>query len=528
MLWFNKKNKNEKNNNSKNIEIEPETEKIEKSTENVPTKVLEAKESNEKKELKKPIVKSKYKLPPISLVMESNISVTDEETARANVQNLTDTLKAFKVKGTVKKIFIGPRFTTYEVELADGERFSNISSISKEIGISLMTSEPIISPSGTSRNTVSILVENNKLSTVSIHDVMLSYEKDKGIVVPLGEDILGKPVFTNICELPHLLVAGTTGSGKSMFLNSIIVSILLKYKPDEVKMLLIDTKKIELSYYNGIPHLLTPVVTDPKRASIALQKAVRELEIRYDLFSELGIKNIDEYNAYVSKYNKQHPEEPLKKMYYLLTVIDELIDLMLVASRDVEDSIMRITQMGRSAGVHIIVASEKPSSSLINSYIKVNTSSRLSFYLPSINDSRTILDCGGAEKLKGNGDMLFKPKGEINPIRIQGCYVSDKSIKSVINYVCKQEVCSYVDLDLYNSIGDDAQSSDDEFDDPLYDEVVELAIQTGKISASLIQRKFRLGYSRAERILNLLEERGIVGPQNGSKPRDVLVRFKDK
>lgn len=466
---------------------------------------------------------SHYKLPSLTLIKESFENSISEVEYKENVDSIKNALSAFKVKANIKNVFIGPRFTTYLIELIEGTRYSSISSISTEIGLALKTPDVTISPSERDRNCVDVVVQNLRLLPVSLHDVMTQYKKDKnGLTIPLGKDVIGNPVFVDICKLSHLLVAGTTGSGKSAFINSTIVSLLLNYKPDECKLVLIDPKKVELSNYNGIPHLLTPVVTDSRKASFVLQKIVVEIEKRYDEFSSKGVKCIEEYNEYVNKYNKEHPNGLIKRMSLILTIIDELSDLMLVAPKEIEDSIMRIAQLGRQAGVHIIISTEKPSCNVLSPFIKVNISSRLSFYLPSVNDSRTILDTSGAQKLCGKGDMLFKQKGEMNLLRVQGCIVSDKSISSVISYICKQQPATYDEV-----YSPKEEKLRDEFDDSIYDEVVNFVLQTGKISASLIQRKFRLGYNRAARIIDLLEERGIIGPQIGSAPREVLVKYKD-
>ena len=305
----------------------------------------------------------------------------------------------------------------------------------------------------------------------------------------------------------------------------------MKYRPDEVKLLLVDPKKVELSNYNGVPHLLCPVVTDPKKASVALQKIVSEMEKRYDLFSEKGVKNIGTYNEWVDKEN-QKSEVPIKKMPYIVVIIDELADLMLVASKEVEDSIMRITQMARAAGIHLIVATQRPSTDVITGVVKANIPSRISFAVSSSIDSRTILDQTGAEKLLGKGDMLFKPMGENVPIRIQGAYVSDEELQKIVDFTISQQKANY-DHSITEERGgegtdagkyDDGYESKEEYDDPLYNDIVDFAMEFGKISASLIQRKYRIGYNRAARIVDLLEERGIIGPQNGSKPREVLVK----
>ena len=345
-------------------------------------------------------------------------------------------------------------------------------------------------------------------------------------MVTLGKNLMGKPIVADLTKMPHLLVAGSTGSGKSVCINSIICSIFMNYNPHDVKLVLVDPKKVELSNYNGTPHLLCPVVNDPKKASITLQKIVAEMEKRYDIFSEKGVKKISEYNEYIEKENKRHPDTPLNKMPYIVVIIDELADLMLVASKEVEDSIMRITQMARAAGIHLIVATQRPSTDVITGVVKANIPSRICFAVASQIDSRTALDMAGAEKLLGKGDMLYLPMGENEPERIQGCYISDEEISRLINYCTKQMIAKYdeeISLATPNN-NSDTGSGVDGYDDPMYNEIVEFAISTGKISASLIQRKFRFGFNRAARMIDLLEARGIVGPQNGSKPREVLVK----
>ena len=341
---------------------------------------------------------------------------------------------------------------------------------------------------------------------------------------------MGRVQTADISKMPHLLVAGSTGSGKSVCINSFIASILMRYRPDEVKLMMVDPKKVELSNYNGVPHLLCPVVTDPKKASLALQRIVEEMEHRYDLFEENGVKNISGYNEMIDKYNEDNPDCKKKKMTYIVVIIDELADLMMVASKEVEDSIMRSTQMARAAGIHLIVATQRPSTDVITGVVKANIPSRISFAVSSQIDSRTILDCSGAEKLLGKGDMLYLPMGENAPIRIQGCFISDDEIRRLIEYVCSQQQANY-DTHITAPKEDDhnpVSGEKEDYEDPLYNEIVEFAINTGKISASLLQRRFRLGYNRAARCIDLLEERGIIGPANGSKPREVLVKLEQK
>ncbi len=349
------------------------------------------------------------------------------------------------------------------------------------------------------------------------------------LAVGLGKDIMGKVKWTEINTTPHLLVAGATGSGKSVCMNCIIASILMRTKPEEVKLVMVDPKKVELTMYNGVPHLLCPVVTDPKKASIALKNIVAEMERRYEMFETTRTKKIEQYNEYCETHKDYQP------LPYIVVIIDELADLMLVAAKEVEDSIMRITQMARAAGIHLIVATQRPSTDVITGVVKANIPSRISFAVSSGIDSRTILDATGAEKLLGKGDMLFLPMGENTPLRIQGAFVSEEELQKIVDFVIDQQKAVYdesLTIDRggssSSSSSGDSYSSDEEYDDPLYNEIVEFAIQTGKISASLIQRKHHLGYNRAARIIDLLEERGIIGPANGSKPREVLVKLEPK
>ena len=343
---------------------------------------------------------------------------------------------------------------------------------------------------------------------------------------------MGKPVYCEINKTPHLLVAGSTGSGKSVCINSIIVSMLMRSKPDEVKLVLVDPKKVELSMYNGVPHLMAPVVTDARKANIALKKIVVEMERRYDLFSDSKTKNIAGYNAYIDKENESRSEDDkLRHLPFIVVIIDELADLMLVAAKEVEDSIMRITQMARAAGIHLIVATQRPSADVITGVIKANIPSRIAFAVASNIDSRTILDSSGAEKLLGKGDMLFLPQGENTPLRIQGTFLSDEEIKSVVDHTIKQQIARYDetltmdDEEMKATSSFEPSDSRDATEEPLYNEIVEFVVTQGKASASLLQRRFRLGYNRAARCIDLLEERGIIGPPNGSKPREVLVKI---
>ncbi len=481
-------------------------------------------------------VNSSYTLPPLSLLddVKTEKKVNSNNYIRSNKENLERVLNDFQIKGQVVEIHIGPAVTQFEVKVPSGTKVSRISGINKEIALALAAKDVRIQAPIPGKSTIGIEIPNPSISMVKFKEV-LAYGGDKAsgkILVALGKDIMGKPQLADLSKMPHLLIAGSTGSGKSVCTNTIICSILMRYKPDEVKLMLVDPKKVELSNYNGIPHLLCPVVSDPKKASVALQKLVNEMERRYDLFSEKNVKNIGGYNELIDKENKSR-DDKLPRMTYIVAIIDELADLMLVASKEVEDSIMRITQMARAAGIHLIVATQRPSTDVITGVVKANIPSRIAFAVASNIDSRTILDSSGAEKLLGKGDMLYLPMGENVPTRIQGCYIDDNEIKRIIDHVCKQQGAHYDEAmeNLNANSGNGIHglpNEKEEYDDPMYNEIVEFAIQTGKVSTSLLQRRFRLGYNRAARVVDLLEERGIVGPPNGSKPREVLVKLEDK
>ncbi len=470
-----------------------------------------------------------YTLPSIALLDEVPRNVkTNNDFVKNNKNILERVLAEFQINAQVVEIHVGPAVTQYEVVIPPGTKVSRILSINKEIALALAAKDVRIEAPIPGKNTVGVEIPNPSVNAVKIREVLGSIPKEQEkakILVSLGKDLMGKVQTADISKMPHLLVAGSTGSGKSVCINSFIASILMRYRPEEVKLVLVDPKKVELSNYNGVPHLLWPVVTDPKKANTALQRVVAMMEDRYETFSECGVKNIGSYNEWVDKQKDKDPTFNQDKMYYLVVIIDELADLMLVASKEVEDSIMRITQMARAAGIHLIVATQRPSTDVITGVVKANIPSRISFAVASQIDSRTILDCAGAEKLLGKGDMLYLPMGENNPRRIQGCFITDEEIQRVIDYVCGQQIAQYDDSlnkaieEEHNPVSGDKES----FDDPLYNEIYEFAIETGKISASLIQRRFRLGYNRAARIIDLLEDRGIIGPANGSKPREVLL-----
>ncbi len=497
--------------------------------------------SDENKEsTNKTTVKHNYVLPSINLLdaPKKKKNSVNQSLIEKNIEILEKVLKDFNIIGKVVEVHIGPTVTQYELELHSGTKVSKLLSIHREIALAIATKDVRIQAPIPGKNTVGIEIANKETASVSFREVLEKVPKSldgSKLLCPLGKNIMGNVIWCEINKTPHLLVAGSTGSGKSVCINGIICSILMRAKPDEVKLVMVDPKKVELSGYNGVPHLMRPVVTDPKEASVALSKIVAEMERRYDTFSETKTKNIATYNDYVEKKNKTlPPDEQIKKMPFIVVIIDELADLMLVASKDVEASIMRITQMARAAGIHLIIATQRPSTDVITGVVKANIPSRISFAVSSSIDSRTILDMTGAEKLLGKGDMLFLPMGEADPERIQGAFISDDEIKRIIDYTVEQQKAEY-DQSFMNLSGDSEKSASqkedmaqvEEYDDPLYNEIVEFVIETQKASASLLQRRFKLGYNRAARIIDLLEERGIIGPPNGSKPREVLVKLDD-
>ena len=478
---------------------------------------------------------SVYRLPKFDLLTPTpkNKKNSEEPFIKENQIKLEKVLNDFDIKGKVVEIHIGPAVTEYEIIVPSGTKVSRIVGINKEIALAMAAKEVRIQAPIPGKNTIGIEIPNRDISSVGFREVLEATWQNNGankILVALGKDIMGTSILADLSKMPHLLVAGSTGSGKSVCINTIICSILMRYKPDEVKLVLVDPKKVELTNYNGIPHLLCPVVSDPKKASVVLQKVVAEMEKRYDIFAEKEVKNIAGYNDLIEKEKKKNPDINTTRMPYIVVIIDELADLMLVASKEVQDSIMRITQMARAAGIHLIVATQRPSTDIITGVIKNNIPSRIAFSVSSAIDSRTILDASGAESLLGKGDMLYLPMGESHTTRIQGCFISDNEISKLIEY-CKAQTQVKYNEEFTNqesphtSSSGSSNSDTDGGDDPMYNEVVEFAIETGKISASLIQRRFRFGYNRAARMIDLLESRGIVGPQNGSKPREVLVKL---
>lgn len=480
-----------------------------------------------------------YIYPPITLLAkgQKNNNKENTESIKTNVPILEQVFHDFNIEAHVVAANVGPSVTQFEMDVKAGTKVSKILSINREIALALGAKDVRIQAPIPGKKTIGVEIPNKTISMVTVREIMekIPKEKEKSkLLVTLGKSIMGSPVFCEINKTPHLLVAGSTGSGKSVCINSIIISILMRTKPDEVKLVLVDPKKVELSMYNGVPHLLAPVVTDPKKANIALKKIVVEMENRYDVFSNNGVKNIDGYNNMIDRKNESLPDgEKLKRMPFIVVIIDELADLMLVAAKEVEDSIMRITQMARAAGIHLIVATQRPSTDVITGVVKANIPSRISFAVSSQIDSRTILDMGGAEKLLGKGDMLFLPMGENTPQRVQGTFISEEEINAVVNHTISQQKARYdetltMDEEEMGATTMVDSGTNDDYDEPLYNDIVEFVVTQGKASASLLQRRFRLGYNRAARAIDILEERGIVGPNNGSKPREVLVKVENK
>lgn len=469
-----------------------------------------------------------YKLPPISLLEESKTkgrSSTNIRNARSQGVRLIEILKEFNVDAQLGDIHIGPSVTEFEVIPGQGVRVNTFTNLSNDIKMALAAKDIRVEAPIPGKSAVGIEVPNAEKTAVTMKELIRSVPPslaDKPLVFTLGKDLMGNSVYGRLDTMPHLLIAGATGSGKSVCVNSIICSLLLRTKPDEVKLLLIDPKKVEFTPYNGIPHLLGPVITDANLASGALKVIVEMMDQRYSLFEELSVRNISSYNEYVRR-NPSCNKLPLPR---IVVIIDELADLMLAASKDVEQSIQRITQLARAAGIHLIVATQRPSVNVITGVIKANIPSRIAFMVSSRPDSRTILDQIGAEKLLGYGDMLFLDNGAASPVRLQGVFIQDKEVEQICSFVKSQAAPDYEDafvmLKEINSQGGEVSEMAEETD-PLYPEVKNFVIVSRKASTSLIQRRFRLGYGRAARILDQLEAGGIIGPANGTRPREILV-----
>lgn len=487
-----------------------------------------------------PVHKNKvYHLPPMSLltnIASSKASNINKNSAEVKGQKLIEILSNFGIQARLTNTFIGPSVTKFEIVPDENIKVNKISGISDNIKMGLAAKDIRIEAPIPGRSAVGVEIPNAENVMVRMSELTKSEkfkDKSKQLLFTLGKDLMGEPVYCELNKMPHLLVAGATGSGKSVCMNTIIISYLLRSDPKDLKIVLIDPKKVEFTPYHDIPHLLWPVITDSDMASMMLKKAVVIMEERYDAFADAGVRDIKSFNDLVIKHNASvgDGESKMKKMPYIVIIIDELADLMMTAKKEVEASIQRLTQLSRACGIHMIVATQRPSTDVITGLIKSNIPSRISFAVSSSIDSRTILDQTGAEKLLGHGDMLYLPQGESGPIRVQGCFVTDDEIKRITDYCKKQAGPDYDDtyFEIKRNLEGESFSYSSESNNPrekdaLYDEVVEYVTQAQKASTSLLQRRFGIGYNRSARIIDELEKNGIIGPSNGSKPREVYKK----
>lgn len=509
-------------------------------------KFMEQKQQNDRKEAT-PAQQAQYQaaepakaycFPPVTMLAVSphgNPALETEE-LQTNGRILVDTLKSFGVQTKILDICRGPSVTRYEIQPAAGVKISKITNLSDDLALNLAATGVRIEAPIPGKAAVGIEVPNKSRSTVRMRELVESnsFQSSKSkLSVALGRDIAGQPVIADLAKMPHMLIAGTTGSGKSVCINSLIISMLYKATPDEVRFLMIDPKAVELTEYNGMPHMLVPVVTDPRKASGALGWAVSEMMKRYKIFSECNVRNLKGYNSLAASQNFQDENgQPMPAMPQIVIIIDELADLMMAAPKEVEDSICRLAQLARAAGMHLVVATQRPSVDVVTGLIKANIPSRIALTVSNAVDSRTILDAGGAEKLLGNGDMLFAPVGSNKPLRVQGCYVTDEEIASVVEFVKTTKSIEYdakVMEEIERNAASDAKnddSSDNEGGgDPMIDEAIKCVVEAGQASTSLLQRRLRLGYARAGRLIDEMEQLGVVGPHEGSKPRQVLMTY---
>ncbi|MGX7197506.1 DNA translocase FtsK [Enterococcus olivae] len=467
-----------------------------------------------------------YELPPSNLL--GAVQQTDQsgeyKKIEQNITVLEKTFESFGVDAKVVKASLGPAVTKFEIQPAIGVKVSKVVGLTDDIALALAAKDLRMEAPIPGKSLIGIEVPNDAVSMVSFREVIEATpaHPDNLLEVPLGRDISGRVQTADLTKMPHLLVAGSTGSGKSVAINGIITSILMQAKPHEVKLMMVDPKMVELNVYNGIPHLLTPVVTNPRKAAQALQKVVKEMEERYEKFAAAGARNITGYNEMITSRNRETGEKnPI--LPFIVVIVDELADLMMVASNEVEDAIIRLAQMARAAGIHMILATQRPSVDVITGIIKANVPSRMAFAVSSGTDSRTIIDSNGAEKLLGRGDMLFLPMGENKPIRVQGAFISDQDVEAVVKFVTDQQGANYEEKMMVSEEEVSSGSSSSEPQDELYDQAKELVVEMQTASVSLLQRRFRIGYNRAARLVDELEANGVVGPSEGSKPRKVLV-----
>lgn len=468
-----------------------------------------------------------YKLPSLQLFAPDKPKDQSKEKkiVRENIKILEATFASFGIKVTVERAEIGPSVTKYEVKPAVGVRVNRISNLSDDLALALAAKDVRIEAPIPGKSLIGIEVPNSDIATVSFRELweQSQTKAENFLEIPLGKAVNGTARAFDLSKMPHLLVAGSTGSGKSVAVNGIIASILMKARPDQVKFMMVDPKMVELSVYNDIPHLLIPVVTNPRKASKALQKVVDEMENRYELFAKVGVRNIAGFNAKVEEFNSQSEYKQIP-LSFIVVIVDELADLMMVASKEVEDAIIRLGQKARAAGIHMILATQRPSVDVISGLIKANVPSRVAFAVSSGTDSRTILDENGAEKLLGRGDMLFKPINENHPVRLQGSFISDDDVERIVNFIKTQADADYDEsFDPGEVSENEGEFSDgDAGGDPLFEEAKSLVIETQKASASMIQRRLSVGFNRATRLMEELEMAGVIGPAEGTKPRKVL------
>ncbi len=504
----------------------PEKEKAEKA---------EPSQEKEEKKEEVPVPVKVYKKPPIDCIsLADNSGVLNyEQELKVNANKLDETLKSFGVNTKLVDICRGPSVTRYELQPAPGVKISKITGLSDDIALALASAGVRIEAPIPNKSAIGIEVPNKSRATVSLREIIETPQYDTQVSksklsVALGKDITGETIVADLAKMPHILIAGTTGSGKSVCLNSMIISILYNATPDEVKLLMIDPKQVEFTVYNGIPHLLVPVVSDPRKAAGALGWAVTEMLKRYKMFSEKNVRDIKGYNRLARN------DDTMTVMPQIVIFIDELSDLMMAAPTEVEDSICRLAQMARAAGMHLVIATQRPSVNVITGIIKANIPSRIALSVSSQVDSRTIIDASGAEKLLGNGDMLFNPVGISKPIRVQGCFLSDEEVENVVNFIKSQETSSYDDqvmeeierqavLEKKKATADSDDDDDSDGGDEMLPKAIEVVVENQMASTTLLQRKLKLGYARAARLMDALEEKGIVGPFEGSKPRKVLI-----
>ena len=511
---------------------EPDYQEYEK--EEIPKKIFKIKRTRKKEEtifdsdyqeLKQESKVDRYQVPPLSLLSDSYAEdKTDTKlNIEENVKTLERTFTNFGINAKVVGVIQGPTVTRYEIHPAPGVKISKITNLSNDIALSFAVASVRIEAPIPGKNAVGIEVPNRKRINVYLKEILQSSEFQNGkykIPIALGIDIGGKPIIADLSELPHLLIAGATGSGKSVCINNVILSILYKLSPEKVKFLMIDPKRVELNIYNGIPHLLIPIITDTSQAIKVLNWSISEMEKRFKIFAEAGVRNLDGYNEYVRNINND--TEPLP---YIIIVIDELADLMLSSPVKAEESLCRLAQMTRATGIHLIIATQRPSVDIITGSIKVNFPSRIAFAVSTQVDSRTILDVNGAEKLLGNGDMLFSPVGASKPIRAQGAFVVEKEIRNVVSYLMKYSPSPEYEQEVleYKKSKDLLREREEEEEDELFNDAVSIIINSKQASISILQRKLRIGYTRAARLIDVMEKRGIVGPYDGRNPRKILI-----